>query len=305
LLLSVTGSASYQWTGVNGFTATGTSVSIPNVQANQSGKYYVQASAAGACPYSDFIDVRINPAPVATVSPDASICENESVQLTSSGGTTYQWLPSTGLSADNIANPVATPADTTSYMVIVSTAPTCRDTAYVVVNVGAGVTVNAGPDKSILKGETTTLNGTVNGASITYNWTPTSYMTDVTSLTPQVSPPTDIDYILSTNANGACSIGSDTVHVFVFPDIYIPNAFTPNRDGHNDTWRIPALKAIPVFELSVFNRWGQLIYHTKNNDIVWNGQFQGIDQPSGGYAYMLNIGNGKRILKGVVMLLRG
>jgi len=241
---------------------------------------------------------------VATVSPDTSICESESVQLTSSGGTTYQWLPSTGLSADNIANPVATPTDTTSYMVIVSTGPTCRDTAYVVVNVGSGVTVNAGPDKSILKGETTTLNGTVNGANITYNWTPTSYMTDVTSLTPQVNPPADIDYILSTTSDGACSIGSDTVHVFVFPDIYIPNAFTPNRDGHNDTWRILALKAIPVFELSVFNRWGQLIYHTKINDIGWNGQFKGIDQPSGGYAYMLNIGNGKRILKGVVMLLR-
>ncbi len=304
LLLSVTGNAQYQWTGVNGFTAAGTSVSISDVQAAQSGKYYVQASAPGACPYSDSIDVRINPAPVATVSPDASICENERVQLTSSGGTTYQWLPSTGLSADNIANPVATPADTTSYMVIVSTGPTCRDTAYVVVNVGASVTVNAGPDKSILKGETTTLNGTVHGANITYNWTPTSYMIDVTSLTPQVSPPTDIDYILSTSTDGACSIGSDTVHVFVFPDIYIPNAFTPNRDGHNDTWRIPALKAIPVFEISVFNRWGQLVYHTKNNDIVWNGQFKGIDQPSGGYAYMLNIGNGKRILKGVVMLLR-
>ena len=304
LQLSVTGNAQYQWTGVNGFTATGTSVSIPNAQAAQSGKYYVQASAAGACPYSDSIAVIISPAPVATVSPDTSICESESVQLTSSGGTTYQWLPSTGLSADNIANPVATPADTTSYMVIVSTGPTCRDTAYVVVNVGARLTVNAGPDKSILKGETTTLNGTVNGANITYNWTPTSYITDVTSLTPQVSPPTDIDYILSTTADGACSIGSDTVHVFVFPDIYIPNAFTPNRDGHNDTWRIPALKAIPVFELSVFSRWGQLIYHTKINDIGWNGQFKGIDQPSGGYVYMLNIGNGKRLLKGVVMLLR-
>lgn len=182
--------------------------------------------------------------------------------------------------------------------------PTCRDTAYVVVNVGARVTVNAGPDKSILKGETTTLNGTVNGSNITYNWTPTSYITDVTSLTPQVSPPADIDYILSTTSNVACGIMSDTVHVFIFPDIYIPNAFTPNGDSHNDTWRIPALKAIPVFELSVFNRWGQLIYHTKNNYIGWNGQFKGIDQPSGGYAYMLNIGNGKRILKGVVMLLR-
>jgi gliding motility-associated-like protein len=186
----------------------------------------------------------------------------------------------------------------------VSTAPACRDTAYVVINVDSRATVNAGPDKGILKGESTILNGTVNGANITYNWTPTSDMTDITSLTPKVSPPADIDYILSTTSNGACGIMSDTVHVFVYPDIYIPNAFTPNGDGRNDTWHIPALKAIPVFEISVFNRWGQLIYHTKNNNISWNGQFNGINQPSGGYTYMLNIGNGKRILKGVVMLLR-
>jgi gliding motility-associated-like protein len=304
LLLSVTGTAQYQWTGVNGFTATGPSVSIPNAQTTQSGKYYVQANAPGACPYSDSVMVNIDPDPVASASPDTSICENERVQLTSSGGTNYLWLPSTGLSANNISNPIASPADTTSYMVIVSTAPTCRDTAYVVVNVISGVTVNAGPDKSILKGETTTLNGAVFGANPTYTWTPTTSMTNVTSLTPQVSPPADIDYILSTDANSTCGIMSDTVHVFVFPDIYIPNAFTPNGDGHNDAWRIPALKAIPVFELSVFNRWGQLIYHVKNNNIGWNGQFNGIAQPSGGYTYMLNIGNGKRLLKGVVMLLR-
>lgn len=304
LLLSVTGSAPYQWTGVNGFTGTGTSVSISNAQAAQSGKYYVQASAPGACPYSDSITVNISPTPVATVSADTSICANERVQLTSSGGTTYQWLPSTGLSADNIANPVATPADTTSYMVIVSTSTACRDTAYVVINVKSGVTVNAGPDQSILKGETAVLNGKVNGDNVIYNWSPITYITNATSLTPGVSPPADMDYILSTTSNGACGIASDTVHVFVFPDIYIPNAFTPNGDGHNDTWHIPALKAIPVFELSVFNRWGQLIYHIKNNDIAWNGRFKGIDQPAGGYAYMLTIGNGKRILKGVVLLLR-
>jgi gliding motility-associated-like protein len=304
LLLSVTGSASYRWTGVNGFTATGASVSIPDVQPAQSGKYYVQASAAGSCPYSDSVTVSVSPAPVATASPDTSICQHDSVQLTSSGGTTYQWLPSTGLSAANIANPVAVPADTTSYMVIVSTSAACSDTAYVVINVASAISVNAGPDQSILKGETATLKGTVNGDNSTYSWTPVTSMTDAASLTPRVNPPADIDYILSVTSNAACGMARDTVHVFVFPDIYIPNAFTPNGDGRNDTWHIPALKAIPVFELSVFNRWGQMIYHIKNNDISWNGQFNGIDQPTGGYAYMLNIGNGKRILKGVVMLLR-
>lgn len=304
LLLSVTGNEPYQWTGVNGFTATGASVSIPDAQPAQSGKYYVQANNAAGCSYSDSITVSISPAPVATAGPDTSICKNESVQLTSSGGTTYRWLPSTGLSADNIANPVAMPADTTNYMVIVSTGTACSDTAYVIINVASRPMVNAGPDKSILKGETTVLNGIVYGSNITYSWSPSSYMMDNASLTPQVSPPANIDYILSATSGAGCGIVSDTVHVFVYPDIYIPNAFTPNKDGLNDTWHIPALNAIPVFELSVFNRYGQLIYHTQNSDMPWNGQFKGIDQPSGGYVYLLNIGHGKRILKGIVMLLR-
>jgi gliding motility-associated-like protein len=305
LLLSVTGNAQqYQWTGVNGFAATGASASIPDARPAQSGKYYLNASTAAGCSYSDSIAVSISPIPVATAGPDTSICKNESVQLTSSGGTTYQWQPSTGLSANNIASPVATPADTTRYMVIVSNNASCSDTAYVVINVPSRPTVNAGPDKSILKGETTLLNGMVNGGNNTYNWSPTSYMTDVTSLTPQVSPPADIDYILSATSNAGCGTMSDTVHVFVYTGIYIPNAFTPNTDGINDTWHIPALNAVPVFELSVFNRYGQLIYHTKNNNIPWNGQFNGIDQPSGGYVYLLNINNGQRVLKGMVMLLR-
>ena len=306
LLLSATGNASaqYKWTGVNGFTATSPSVSIPDAQPAQSGKYYLQASTAAGCKYSDSISVNISQAPVAKAGPDTSICKNESVQLTSSGGTTYQWKPSTGLSANNISSPVARPADTTRYMVIVTNDAACSDTAYVVINVASIPTVNAGPDKSILKGETTALNGIVKGGNFTYNWSPTSYMTDVSSLTPQVGPPADIDYILSATSNAGCGIAYDTVHVFVYPGIYIPNTFTPNRDGLNDTWHIPALNAIPVFELSIFNRYGQLIYHTQNNNISWNGQFKGIDQPSGGYIYLLNIANGKRIMKGIVMLLR-
>ena len=109
----------------------------------------------------------------------------------------------------------------------------------------------------------------------------------------------------NTTAPGHCNgLVTDTSGTGDPGKIYIPSAFTPNGDGHNDVWRIPGLKAVPVFELSVFNRWGQLIYHVKNNNKGWDGQFNGIKQPSGGYTYMIRIGNGKRLLKGVVMLVR-
>ena len=308
LTVAVTGTYQYQWTGVNGFTATGNAVSIPNVQPAHSGMYYVEASNGTGCTARDSVLVTVNLKAVATVDPDSAvICQNKSVQLKSSGGTQYRWQPATGLSNANIANPVATPDGVTHYMVIVSNGnnTSCYDTAYVVVTVVPSVSVDAGPDKSILLGETTQLNGSVVAAS-TFNWTPATGMTDINSLTPRVSPSADIDYVLSipASADSLCGKLSDTVHVFVYQDIYIPNAFTPNRDGINDTWRIAALNAIPVFELSIFNRYGQLIYHNQNNYIPWNGQFKGIDQPNGGYVYLLNISHGKRVFKGIVMMVK-
>ena len=175
------------------------------------------------------------------------------------------------------------------------------------VTITPGPSVDAGPDKSILLGESTQLDGSIKGGSGTFSWSPTTNMTNTNSLTPRVSPSADIDYVLSIagNADSVCGKLSDTVHVFVYnDDIYIPNAFTPNRDGVNDTWRIRALYAIPVFELSIFNRYGQLIYHIQNNYTPWNGQFNGIVQPNGGYVYLLNVGNGKRVFKGIVMLIK-
>jgi gliding motility-associated-like protein len=92
--------------------------------------------------------------------------------------------------------------------------------------------------------------------------------------------------------------------VFVFKDVFVPSAFTPNNDGLNDTWNIPALNAFPEFILSVYNRYGQLIYQNKGNNIPWDGKYRGQPQPSGVYVYYidLKVDGGKR--KGTVTLIR-
>jgi len=82
---------------------------------------------------------------------------------------------------------------------------------------------------------------------------------------------------------------TDIVRVYIYPDVYVPTAFSPNNDGLNDTWFIPALRAYSEFTVSIYNRYGQLIFYTKNNAKPWDGKFNGMLQASGAYVYVVDI----------------
>jgi gliding motility-associated-like protein len=305
LVLTATGGAQYQWTGPGSFSSTDAMVSINDVQPEQSGKYYVTVTNAGGCMNLDSVMVAVNPAPLAAAAPAMSdICQGDTVQLTASGGIQYLWIPATGLSSATIDKPIASPADTVNYSVVVYNEFSCSDTAMVTLNVTAAPYANAGPDKSILEGDGAQLEGEAAGNGIQYHWSPELNMNNAQLLNPTVTPPTDTDYMLTVTSALGCGIAIDTMHVFVYKDIFVPNAFTPNRDGLNDSWNIPALSALPNFEIRVFNRYGQIVFHTRNNNTGWNGKFNGTDQPIGTYVYLINIDNGKRILKGPLMLIR-
>lgn len=304
LILTATGGAQYDWTGPGGFSSTGATASINDAQPAQSGKYFVTVTANG-CASLDSTLVTIHPVPLAVAGPAiSSICEGNEVQLTASGGVRYQWLPVTGLSSPTIASPVARPTDTTNYAVVVYNEFSCSDTATVTVNVISRPYANAGPDKSIFAGDTAQLEGTATGDDIDFSWSPVLNMSNAQSLNPVVTPPISTDYILTVVSNLGCGTTSDAMHVFVYKDVLVPNAFTPNKDGINDSWHIPALNALSKFDVRVFNRYGQIVFHTSNMNKGWNGKYNGIDQPAGTYVYLISIDNGKRILKGTLTLIR-
>jgi gliding motility-associated-like protein len=305
LLLAATGGAQYQWTGPGGFTSATANVSVDNAQPAQSGKYYVTVTSSVGCTNKDSVMVTVNPSPLAAAGPAASdICAGDNVQLTASGGLRYQWQPATGLSSAVINNPIARPADSVNYAVVVYNGFSCTDTAMVTVNVHAKPYAHAGPDKSIIEGNSAQLEGVAEGQDISYSWSPVFHMNNVQLLNPVVTPPISTDYMLTVVSNLGCGTVTDTMRVLVYKDIFVPNAFTPNKDGINDSWNIPALSALPNFEVRVFNRYGQLVFHTRNTNRGWNGTFNGADQPNGLYVYMINIDNGKRILKGPLTLIR-
>jgi len=75
------------------------------------------------------------------------------------------------------------------------------------------------------------------------------------------------------------------------PEYRLPNVFSPNNDGQNDMFKPYPYAFIAGIRLDVFNRWGKLVFHTENPDILWNGRDQssGNMLPDGVYFYICRI----------------
>ncbi|MEJ6981516.1 Ig-like domain-containing protein [Pedobacter sp. P351] len=104
--------------------------------------------------------------------------------------------------------------------------------------------------------------------------------------------------------SGACDDARVSLVIqAVEKDLVIPNIFTPNGDGVNETFEIRGLNIYPENEISIINRWGNTIYEKKNYENTWEGN--GLDE--GTYFYILkvrNAGGTWKVYKGYVTLLR-
>jgi gliding motility-associated-like protein len=229
----------------------------------------------------------------------------------------YQWQQSTdkGITWKDIAGATSTtymdrPSAAGNYWyrltvieASVASLISCRIASNILmVNVHPKPIIDAGGDRIVITGNSAILAGKAEGDSLVYSWSPDTYMNDINNLTPTVSPPTDIIYTLSAQSSYGCT-NEDNVLVKVVTGIYVPTAFTPNNDGRNDTWQIPFLDPAFSAEVSVFNRWGQLVYHCMGAVVSWDGMHNGVAQASGTYVYLVSI-PGNFNLKGTVTLIR-
>jgi gliding motility-associated-like protein len=78
--------------------------------------------------------------------------------------------------------------------------------------------------------------------------------------------------------------------LIVYPEvlIYAPNAFTPDGDEHNQTWRVH-MEGIDVFdfELLIFNRWGEVVWESRDVEVGWDGTYNGVLMPEGTYTWII------------------
>jgi len=236
--------------------------------------------------------VYVNPLPIANAGPDASICVGKSIQLNGSGGISYQWSPPNYLSNTAIAKPfvLLPPVGVLTYSLMITDANGCKaiKSDSVVITVVPGVKVFAGRDTSIAINQPLQLNAIdINNAGfIKYTWSPSFGLNNTQIKNPIAVLNRDITYSVRAFTPEGCEAKDDIViKVFVGPEIYVPNAFTPNNDKLNDVIHpiLIGIKELKFF--TIYNRYGQEIYRTSTPGAGWNGLIKGIMQNTGTYVW--------------------
>ncbi len=196
-MLTATGGTSYLWY------PGGYSGASYMVSPSDTTEYRVKVTDANGCINWDTVIVNVSPLPLISAGNDKSICAGENAQLNASGGETYSWSPATGLNSTNIANPLASPSNTTTYTVEAWDDNGCSNTDQVTVTVKSNPVANAGNDVEICDGDTTLLTASGGG---TYLWS-----TGETTASIEVAPSSTTTYLVTVeNANG-CTDTDDVI----------------------------------------------------------------------------------------------
>ncbi|MFT5165211.1 MAG: gliding motility-associated-like protein [Saprospiraceae bacterium] len=172
-----------------------------------------------------------------------------------------------------------------SYSIFVRDIKGCLDLINVTLVDPPPILVDAGEDVTIELGYDTDLDAIVSpgGAIVDYMWFPDSLLLSCSDCQdPNAFPSNTTEFTVTvTNLDGCTAEDEVTVHVIKNRPIYIPNAFSPNDDGNNDTFMVYGGRGARQIQLlRVFNRWGALLY--EGRDIMlgddsrgWDGTFKG------------------------------
>lgn len=165
------------------------------------------------------LHVTIDPGPTADAGPDQDVCLGSSIPMDASGGVTYLWTPSTGLSNDGIADPDASPTTTTTYTVFVYNENGCVDDDQVTVTVNPLPVVDAGPDLDLCPEGSITFSAS---GAVDYSWAPSTGLSCTDCQNPECTVDVSTTYtVTGTDANGCENTDEIFVNVFSNLDITV------------------------------------------------------------------------------------
>ena len=227
--------------------------------------------------------------------------------ITESGGTgpyTYAWVPSGG------NGPTASGLAPGNYTVTVTDSKACFENINVVIANATmpNISITNKKDAScfgLSDGSATAL-ATAGNAPYTYSWNTVPAQNNATAINLAAG-----SYTVTVTDNNGCS-ASTSVQINEpaagsCGDVYFPNAFTPNGDASNpDFGAMGNIAAISSYLILVYNRYGELVFYTRDPFVRWNGLYKG-KQLSGSYVWAATFtykGNIKREERGSVMIIR-
>ena len=279
-----------------------TTQAVANPNAVGPGTYYIKATSTNGCYTVKAVDVTLSTTPNATIT-GGSIClgANTSVNIQMNGAPPFTLTYTDGNTTrtlTNITSPyqlVVSPTATTTYTILSISDALCMNnvpnaSALVIVTQAANSirypTITVQPNKLIQ------LNARYFGANYTYNWNPKVGLNNYVQQNPIFKYDKPTEYTIEINSGNGC-ITIDTLLVImrdqtptgIISDLFVPKAWSPNRDGHNDKLFPLTVNVRKINYFRIFNRWGQLMFETNIIGHGWDGMFKGQPQVSDVYTW--------------------
>lgn len=284
-VLNAFGATSYTWMPGPIFNST------VSVMPNATSVYTVigtNGTAPNLCASTQIVLVNVIPQTNVIAFPNDTLCLGESIVIHALGGTVFNWQPTIGVANPSSNNTSVNPTTTTIYTVTGSVGGLCPATATLEIVVNPLPYVYAGRDTIINVDESYVLNGIGN---VPVGFLAPSSTPLICNFCPvvQVNPSETTCYILKgENTYGCVSYDDVCVNVKYDYQIYIPNSFSPNGDSENDVF-LPNGYGLVSIHLEIFDRWGELIFESKNDEIGWNGKNNGVICEQNMYIYRAQI----------------
>jgi gliding motility-associated-like protein len=278
-------------TSINGITGTWS----PALVSNTISGIYTFTPNAGQCATILPVSILVLPKPIINLGVDRNICENTTTFLDATNINplaTYLWQ-------NGSTNPTFTVVQGGTYAVTVNDG-LCTASKTVV------ITIDSLPKFSII-GKKDICPGEIFALNVVSNQTNNSYLWQNGSINTAISINTTGNYFV--DATNFC--GTERKNFTVSAGIcrlFIPNAFTPNGDNKNDTFKPGGGNTVTDFTMEIYNKWGQKVFATTDVNKGWDGLFENKESLQGAYVYHVtykNIFNGRDIaLSGTLLLIR-
>jgi gliding motility-associated-like protein len=285
LRLDASGGASYTWL------RDGQSLPVssrPTYYARQAGLYAVRVSDSTGCTaVSDTFRLRLVERITVTLDSLPAWCGSEHGSVALKGSPTGGVFAGPGVTGETF-DPRRAGLGRHEVTYTVSSSLACRNgTARRVALIQEVPQVRLPTEIRLPRGGRTELNPSVVGQPVAYQWTPSVYLTDASQPMTTAEGVTDsVTYRLEVITQAGCR-GWGQVRLRVYDRLWIPDAFSPNGDGVNDRWEIQNLALLPEASVTVYNRWGEIVFRGNGTGQRWDGRVGGQPVPSGVYAYQI------------------
>jgi gliding motility-associated-like protein len=251
----------YQWS-----TTTNDTLASVVYSPSSSGYVSLYVENANNCPAYDSVFITALGSSTLVASPDVCVCLGNSVTLTATGAPSYVW--STGQTGSSIS---VSPDTLTAFYVTYTNGPCiAADTVVVCVNPAANVFASNDTIIDLSTGDAVEIQLSAVGDGPFY-WSPSTGLSCDTCANPMASVTYPITYTVTVSNAFGCSATDSVVIDFI---LLIPNIITPNGDGLNDVFQVVGLP--PESSISIFNRWGNLLFDSANYANDWATKSEGV-----------------------------